>query len=314
MCTEPEARRYKSRSTGYCIIRDNFQTFVIMSAAIGRKRKQEPKKMERKRKLEAGEEHVNTRGNPVSKKVFMDSPCNCTLNCNKKITVERRQRIFNDYYKLKWDLKSAFIMSHVESVNTKRQYTNSKNCVSKRKYTRIYKLPAFDDCEDIVVCKTFFKQTLQISDGKIDLTMKRKNINGGPTEDRRGHHEPHNKTGQEDIKFICDFINEFPSYHSHYSRKVNENRKYLPPGLNLSILYRMYKERCQDNRKPVCFSSFRSIFKNEFNLAFYVPKSDTCNQCDAFNEKLKMRGNRHWTIRNIITRKLKEQGREKIKI
>ena len=116
----------------------------------------------------------------------------------------------------------------------KDSYT--KGIGSRYNYTRIYKLSAFDD-EDIVVCKAFFKQTLQIYDGKIDFTMKIKQIKGGLTRDRRGHHEPHNKTGQEEIKFVCNYINEFPSYHSHYSMKDNESRKYLYLGLNMCILY-----------------------------------------------------------------------------
>jgi hypothetical protein len=37
----------------------------------------------------------------------------------------------------------------------------------------IYKLPSFDNAEGSTVCKTFFKQTLRDSDGKIYLTLKK---------------------------------------------------------------------------------------------------------------------------------------------
>jgi hypothetical protein len=97
-------------------------------------------------------------------------------------------------------------------------------------------LPSFDNAEESIVCKTFLKQTLQLSDGKIDLTTKKKQHGGGKLSDKRGRHQPHNKTHPDDIKFIHEFINQYPTYSSHYSRKDNSNREYLPPGLNFSEL------------------------------------------------------------------------------
>jgi hypothetical protein len=98
--------------------------------------------------------------------------CNCALKCNETVPKDIRERIFKDFFSLNWDLKSAFIMTHVESVAKKRSF--AKGPVSGSSYTRIYKFPSFDNVEESVVRKTFFKQTLQVSDGKIDLTLKKK--------------------------------------------------------------------------------------------------------------------------------------------
>jgi hypothetical protein len=110
-------------------------------------------------------------------------------------------------------------------------------------------LPSFDNAEESVVCKTFFKQTLQVSDGKIDVSLKKKQHSGGLVSDNCGWHQPHNKTHPDDIKFICDFISGFPAYNSHYSRKDNSSKQYLPPGFNFSELYRFYKEQCTSDQK-----------------------------------------------------------------
>jgi hypothetical protein len=45
-------------------------------------------------------------------------------------------------------------MTHVEVVVRKRNY--AKGPMSRRSYTRIYKLPSFDNAEESIVCKTFF--------------------------------------------------------------------------------------------------------------------------------------------------------------
>jgi hypothetical protein len=102
----------------------------------------------------------------------------------------------------------------------------------------------------------YFKLTLQVSDGKINLTLKEKQHSAEPVSDERGWHKLHNKTHPDDIKFICNFINEFPAYNSYYNNKDNNSKQYLHPGLNFSELYRLYKERCTSDQKVVCFSTF----------------------------------------------------------
>ena len=154
----------------------------------------------------------------------------------------------------------------------------------------MYALPDENGCDQIV-CKSFFKQTLSVTDGKISLALKRKEQTGTPIADRRGKHPPHNKTKIEDQQFLCDFIKLFPSYESHYSRKDNMNRKYLSPTLNMSIMYREYKKKCLDSSKqPLSLFMFRHIFNTQFNLHFHTPHTDTCQKCDSLNAEIKSTG------------------------
>ena len=90
--------------------------------------------------------------------------------------------------------------------------------------------------------------------------------------DKRGRHEPGNKTPEEAVSLVKDHIGRFPQYESHYSRGDNPHRKYLSPDLPSSKMYSMYKETSSE---PVSEWIYRKIFTENFNLLFgrYVPLS-----------------------------------------
>ena len=87
--------------------------------------------------------------------------------------------------------------------------------------------------------------------------------------DKRGRHEPGNKTPEEAICYVKQHIASFPQYESHYSRTDNPNRKYLSPDLTVSKMYSMYKATCTDDGKePVSEWVYRQTFNEHFNLCF----------------------------------------------
>lgn len=100
---------------------------------------------------------------------------------------------------------------------------------------------------------------------------------------KRGKKVPYNKTSQEKIEFVTRFISRFPRYQSHYSRKKNPNLCYLPPTLNLSRMYNLYKSETDE---PVSLFVFRDVFRRKFNLTFHAPVSDSCRRCDEFEQKI----------------------------
>lgn len=231
-----------------------------------------------------GEEYVTAKGKTMpAKSLQPEKICRCSNKCNEKITVERRIQIHQNFYTLSWGLKNAFISGQVETVIKKRTYTKNEN--SRRNCTRVYKLNSNN--VEVKVCKTYFKDTLVICDGTITNSLKRKSTDGAPLEDKRGKHEPANKSKPADINYLCAFINTFPAYHSHYSRNDNENRKYLSPDLNIVKLYELYKEKCEgESIVPLSSFVFRKIFNTNFNLHFHRPQTDTCQRCDKFKAEL----------------------------
>ena len=69
-------------------------------------------------------------------------------------------------------------------------------------------------------------------------------IGGSPHSDKRGRHEPKNKTSEAKTKAVKEHIESFPKYRSHYSRQDNPNRSYLSPALSVTKMYSLYKEKC----------------------------------------------------------------------
>ena len=95
-------------------------------------------------------------------------------------------------------------------------------------------------------------------------------------------------TNKIDDSNVVAHIKSFPSYQSHYSRKDNEQRRYLDPDLNIRKMYDLYVQKCsQEKKQPVKEKYYYKVFSTQFNLHFKVPSKDTCRQCDDL--LLKMR-------------------------
>lgn len=245
------------------------------------------KKNIRKLKRNSGCEYINICGNIVPKKTPFVGDCQCYHKCHTRISIEQRERIFQDFYNLaNFDLQTAYINSQVKVVN-KGRFTHALN-QNKRNKTRIYTLPA-DSGNMINVCKTFFKHSLKVSDGRLTRALINQTTDTGsftPPTDKRGKHPAKNKTSSEDLENVKSFINKFARYTSHYSRCKNPNREYLSPDLNITKLYSLYVES-EDSVSKVSKFIFSKIFNEDFNLHFRYPATDTCKKCDNFNIQLK---------------------------
>ena len=114
---------------------------------------------------------------------------------------------------------------------------------SRRNFLREYHVPNGEVTTQ--VCK---KAVFAVSDGRITRALKAQAAAGGsPHADKRGRHEPKNKTSEAKIKIVKEHIESFPKYCSHYSRQDNPNRSYLSPGLSLTKMYTLYKEKCAED-------------------------------------------------------------------
>ncbi|XP_038221196.1 uncharacterized protein LOC119839077 [Zerene cesonia] len=236
----------------------------------------------KKAKRAKGQEYLNYKGVTVPAKTPKVGLCACQNKCNFKINVEQQRKLFKEFYDLaNFDLQTSYMFSLIKVVSKSRTYTTNEN--SRRQNTRHYYL---SDCDgkEVLVCKSFFKNTYAVSDGRINRLLKNKASVSTPPLDRRGHSVSANKTPDNKIQQIKEFINSIPSYESHYSLHKSVNRKYLAPDLNLSILYSLYTEKVSNPTSKFIFSK---VFNEEFNLSFHAPITDSCKRCDAFAIKLK---------------------------
>lgn len=204
------------------------------------------------------------------------------MKCKNWLSLELRESIFNEYWQLgNHERRMNYINKSVTSEEIQTRRIRKEVAPKQRSVTYKY---AFEiDGQRRTVCKRCFQATLDETEKFIRNTLinKSQSRSGTVHEDRRGKHEPKNKTTTDRIQNVVAHIQSFPKYESHYTRRVN-NRNYLPSELNLAKMYKLYCEICPN---PVG----RTIYESEFhklNLAFKVPKTDTCHKCEVIKMQL----------------------------
>ena len=191
--------------------------------------------------------------------------CACASKCFTKLTVEEMKKIFKSFWELSnFDVQNAFLCGSVKISPVKRHTSPT----SKRGNTRVYYVNNGE--RSIRVCKTAFLRIHGISNGRLTRILDAQSKQGGvPRLDKRGRHEPPNKTSQEDLDVISQHIESFPVYESHYSRSDNPNRKYLSPDLTVAKMYNLYKERClPEGKRAASEWIYRKHFNENYNLSF----------------------------------------------
>ena len=139
---------------------------------------------------------------------------------------------------------------------------------SRKQNTRTFQL------SNLRVCKAVFLKTLAISNHRLDYCLNLKSKDGMCSPDKRGKHSS-NKTSEVKINRIRNFLEKFPKYKSHYS---NSEKIYFSPHLSKQKLYELYEKDVSADYR-VSFPIFNKCF-SEYNIGFYVPRTDTCLTCD----------------------------------
>lgn len=241
-----------------------------------------------KEKREKGQEYTTCKGKIIPEKSFSKIICKCRKSCHLSIDENKQKSIFQSFYGLKsWTEKTTFILNHMEISECKkrRKADARKNIRFKKMSHREY----FFISEHHQVCKNFFKKVLQISEGRIEKCVQKKQSNPGTCAiDFRGKHSLRKKTPAHKIQIAIKFINSLPHYESHYTRNTKNEKKYLDASLNLKILYSEYKNYCNEkDTASVSMYMFRDIFYRKFNLRFKAPAQDTCDYCNKIEMKIK---------------------------
>ena len=132
------------------------------------------------------------------------------------------------------------------------------------------------------------------------LQVLRWKLESGKLElDGRGKHSNHPAVDNKLKDMIREHIKSVPSRQSHYSRKDNSQRVYLPPDLSITRLHYNFLEKYDPEyiqlqeehrkcviahepppklRKPLVTEHlYHDIFVTEFNG---YPRTDTCFTCD----------------------------------
>jgi len=234
--------------------------------------------------LNLGLEHTNRKGKKIKSKQ-MGAPCKCKKKCSEKVSEEIREEIFGEYWGLgdhsrQWD----FIARYVK-IFDKKVSTNSSS--SRRQISKKYFLPLKNN-DTQCVCKVMFLNTLAISEKVVSNVGKKLELSPAITADKRGTHtnRPH-KIHSEVIAYIKKHIDMFPVVDSHYTRQ-NTTKQYLESDLSIAKMHRFYLEWAQKETtnvmaQNVTLRQYSDVFNQSYNLSFFKPKRDLCDQCQQFD-------------------------------
>lgn len=237
----------------------------------------------RKIKRNSGKRYDTQSGKIIPAKVFQNEDCQCRKDCLKNLNETERKRIFEMFWNLGDFNKQNILLYEAtgRSVVKRRRQRNGKGSCRNESFT--YWLNS--KTGKVAVCKKFFLDTFQISEGRLKRVLKSKNVGN----DLRGRLPGSSRKICDEANMIVqNHINSFPKFESHYTRDHNPDRKYLHPDLTIKKMFNLYELHCEENNlKAVNEWTYRKIFKKDFNLHFHQPRKDTCQRCDLLNIKVK---------------------------
>lgn len=262
---------------------------------LSRKRKvkrQYWKKNIRKFNYQTGAAHVNSAGKFVDAKAPKPANCSrCRFKCNERVLDVERNVICHEFHSLgDYCRKKDFIASHiVEAIPARHSASTTKQRVTARGcYLSV-------NGQKTRVCAKFFCSTLGLGFSGVHKFMKARSVADatlGTLSDKRGKHEPKNKTPQWQNKLMRDHIRLYPKIESHYCRKTTK-REYLDPKLSIRKMYEQFngyyagkiKSMADCNNVPIPkFEIYRRLFCNDFNLSFFTPRKDQCMVCSKYKK------------------------------
>ena len=282
------------------------------------KKKKGNKQKLSKRLRNLGQEYISSKGKTVEsrrmKRRCKEDSCKKLGRLCSAMEDSQRCQIFNSYYALgDINRQREFILHHTEVTDTKQK--TSKSEVSRRQKTIRYFFTK--DNVRIPVCKTFFINTLDISDRVVRTALEKTSPLGLLQLDKRGGRKSRAIIAR-DIQIRSEIekhIDRFPRMESHYCR-ASSSREYLNSDLSVSKMYFLHLQSLPEDHPKPSWSTYQRVFQSK-NLSFHNPKKDQCSLCVTYKtgdanvkSKLEEKFNKHTEEKNTV-RQLKEKSKQK---
>ncbi|KAH7645815.1 hypothetical protein HUG17_1353 [Dermatophagoides farinae] len=236
-----------------------------------------------KLKRNSGQEYVTRKSVVVASKEIIIRPC-CSKNCQDKISLETREQIFKDFWKMaNFSKQNFYLKAVVRSKTPKRRRSNTE----KRQVYYQYFLTYLN--KSVLVCKRFFLDTFNISEGRLARALKQ-SIPGADFRGRSANSS--RKTPETKLAAVREHIICYIDYIKHYERTVRENShvsKNNCPIINVQRMYKLYTRKCEDESVEVVgISVYRNTVKNDFIMEQkeMIPSDDYCTICDSLKSKI----------------------------
>jgi len=197
-----------------------------------------------------------------------------------KVSREDRQALFQQYWGLQDYTRQWDFLNHYDSFSEPKK--PDYNDDPQRSVGKCH----IKTCTGslIHVCQTMFLGTLNISEKPVYTAASRLKKKGAAiSPDKRGHNCKKKPVVDRLIRTIDEHIRSIPIVPSHYCRK-DTKKVYFEPGVTLAKLWSLYRASMQKKypeMEPATFHRYRTRFLTEFNIGFFVPKSDQCELCNV---------------------------------
>lgn len=235
----------------------------------------------KKAKRATGAPYINVKGNLVPSRQ-PGLPCDCKNGCFERIS-GFKETVLDQFNSL---ADKALQDTYLSSLITSRAPKRRRVRLDPQKAPRISsnKYIIRNGLNRIPVCRKAFAAVHGITLGRVALLVKKLNINGTTKDNRGTHANRPNRISEEVVKLVHDHIASFPCDPSHYSRSKNMGCQYLSPQLNTKKMHELFKQKHPE--VALCSDFYYRYFKNNFNLRFEKPKSDTCGTCETMRKDL----------------------------
>lgn len=219
----------------------------------------------------SGQEY--SRGNKSREARKMKEPCGtkCKFNCTTRVTEEQRKDVFGKFWGLgSINLQRQFIANSMKEVVPKVRLQRLGPVNGPRQPNNSFHFRIGGS--DVRVCKTMFKNTLDISDRMFRTVLEKRNkiadILLEP--DKRGTHNNHKKLDPKLKEAIIEHINSIPRIKRRSRAKGKTTRELIDGGNTIMSMYRDYVKSCSGKGCQFGkYSTYYRIFKDEFNIVFY---------------------------------------------
>jgi hypothetical protein len=231
----------------------------------------------RKNKKDSGKAYKTYRGERRGRKQpLVALSCRCQHHCSSNVTMEDRQRIFDDFYKLgNHDTQNKYLYGLIER-SAPKQRRRRGSSGKPRTNTFCYFIRNVSG-ERVKVCKEAFCNLHAIGKRRVEIISAKLASGVLFSGDNRGLHSSRPHAIRDEVKAqVREHIESFPSRESHYSRQDNMKRRYLPESLSIARMYRLFLEKYEpeveeDGEKPrVKEWLYRKIFNENIKLGLVI--------------------------------------------
>ena len=239
----------------------------------------------RKRKIDptTWSKEIKKRKRNSGNEMKASCPTSCGLKCTKKISEEERHQLNNKFNELSAEEKKCFYLQTTEKkpkmrtrlrnsnefggiIDEEKEFDSSSEDMASRRSFSFYYYFNVNFESKIKVCKSFYLNTLGISESRIRYIYAHKDIDTGTARPSLWGKHTKNEVGPEVKDSVRSHIDEFPRVQSHYCR-ARTNKEYLETGLSLSKMYDLYVEWMKGKALlPAKKSMYRHIFNYEYNV------------------------------------------------